>query len=221
MKLVLSKMAAMTTRVFFFFILFSFYIQCSFDSRSNEYKLVKQVESFTGENVKDSDISIQSDKDKGIISVSGNRERFIFVLPYSEDWIVKYTDNSIIQLNSHSKNLIASITTERSSNKIDQEKFLNELKNRIESRIGIKLQGTRLIPNSVSKILAYFIEVDAKGVKVKSDNYWSVRQRLDDVVLKLHFSMLNLTEEEMNKVDKSIPTFMDSGFRVLTAEDNK
>ncbi|MBK7057678.1 MAG: hypothetical protein IPH52_22035 [Leptospiraceae bacterium] len=73
----------------------------------------------------------------------------------------------------------------------------------------------------MSKILAYFIEVDAKGVKVKSDNYWSVRQRLDDVVLKLHFSMLNLTEEEMNKVDKSIPTFMDSGFRVLTAEDNK
>ena len=103
-------MAAMTTRVFFFFVVFSFYIQCSFDSRSNEYKLVKQVESFTGENIKDSDISIQSDKDKGIISVSGNRERFIFVLPYSEDWIVKYTDNSIIQLNSHSKNLIASIT---------------------------------------------------------------------------------------------------------------
>lgn len=198
-----------------------FYMQCSFDNKSNEYKVVKQVDSFTGESIRDSDITIHSHKEKGIISISGNRERFVFLLPYSEDWVVKYTDNSIIQLNSQTKNLIASITTERSSTKIDQQKFLSELKNRIESRIGIKLQNPRILPETTNKILGYFVEVDAQGVKVKSDNFWSVRQRLDDVIIKLHFSMLNLSEEEINRVDKSIPVLMDSGFRVLTDEDFK
>jgi hypothetical protein len=202
-------------------VISSFYMQCSFDTKGTDYKIVKQVDSFIGESVRDSDITIHSHKEKGIISISGNRERFVFLLPYSEDWVVKYTDNSIIQLNSQSKNLIASITTERGSGKLDQQKFLNELKNRIETRIGIKLQNPRIIAESTNKILGYFIEVDAQGVKVKSDNFWSVRQRLDDVIIKLHFSMLNLSEEEIRRVDKSIPVLMDSGFRVLTNEDFK
>lgn len=215
-KFKMSGISGIIASIFFLFL-----IHCSFDNRSNEYKVVKQVDSFKGENVRDSDITIHSHKEKGIISISGTRERFIFLLPYSEDWVVKYTDNSIIQLSSESKNLIASITTERSSTKIDQQKFLSELKNRIETRIGMKLQNTRIIAESSNKILGYFIEVDAQGVKVKSDNFWSVRQRLDDVILKLHLSMLNLSEEEISRIDKSIPVLMDSGFRVLTNEDFK
>ncbi len=214
-----QKISGMTVSILC--VISLFLIHCSFDNKSNEYKVVKQVDSFKGENVRDSDVTIHSHKEKGIISISGNRERFIFLLPYSEDWVVKYTDNSIIQLNSQSKNLIASITTERSSGKIDQQKFLGELKNRIESRIGMKLQNTRIIPETTNKILGYFIEVDAQGIKVKSDNFWSVRQRLDDVIIKLHFSMLNLSEEEISRIDKSIPVLMDSGFRVLTDEDFK
>jgi hypothetical protein len=196
-------------------------VHCSFDSKSNEYKIVKQVDSFSGENVKDSDITIHSHKEKGLISISGNRERFLFILPYSEDWIVKYTDNSIIQLNSNNKNLIASITTERSSSKIEEQRFLSELKNRIESRVGAKLQNVRILPESTNKILGYFIEVESQGIKVKSDNFWSVRQRPDGIILKLHFSMLNLSEDEMNRVDSTLPIFMDKGFRVLTDDDFK
>lgn len=196
-------------------------IQCSFDNKSNEYKVVKQVDSFTGENVRDTDITIHSHKEKGLISISGNRERFFFLLPFSDDWIVKYTDNSIIQLNSHKKNLIASITAERSSVILDQQKFLGELKNRIESRIGVKLQNSRIIADSTNKILAYFIEMDAQGIKVKSDNFWSVRQRLDDVILKLHFSILNVSEEDIAKIEKTLLLFMDRGFRVLTDADFK
>lgn len=194
---------------------------CSFDSKSSDYKIVKQVDSFSGENVKDSDITIHSHKEKGLISISGNRERFLFILPYSEDWIVKYTDNSIIQLNSNKKNLIASITTERSSSKIEDQRFLSELRNRIESRVGVKLQNVRILPDTNHKILGYFIEVESQGIKVKSDNFWSVRQRPDNIILKLHFSMLNLSEDEMNRVDSTLPIFMDRGFRVLTDEDFK
>ncbi len=200
-------------------VFFIISIHCSLDNKSNEYKVIKQVDSFSGENIRDSDITIHSHKEKGLISVSGNRERFIFLLPYSEDWIIKYTDNSIIQLNSNKKNLIASITTERSNANIDQQRFLTELKNRIESRVGVKLQNTRILAESANKILAYFIEMETQGVKVKSDNFWSVRQRPDQVILKLHWSMLNLSEEEMEKVDKSLLIFMDRGFRVLTDED--
>ena len=208
-------------RITFIISIFLLLVHCSFDNKSNEYKIVKQVDSFSGENVKDSDITIHSHKDKGLISISGNRERFLFILPYSEDWIVKYTDNSIIQLNSNKKNLIASITTERSSLKIDQQRFLSELKNRIESRVGAKLQNVRILPESTNKILGYFIEVETQGIKVKSDNFWSVRQRQDGIILKLHFSMLNLSEDEMNRVDSTLPIFMDKGFRVLTDDDFK
>ena len=56
-----------------------------------------------------------------------------------------------------------------------------------------------MIEKSSNKILAYFIEMDAQGVKVKSDNFWSARQRLDDVILKLHLSTLNVPEEEMKE----------------------
>jgi hypothetical protein len=208
-------------RITFIISIFLLLVHCSFDSKSNEYKIVKQVDSFSGENVKDSDITIHSHKEKGLISISGNRERFLFILPYSEDWIVKYTDNSIIQLNSNNKNLIASITTERSSSKIEEQRFLSELKNRIESRVGAKLQNVRILPESTNKILGYFIEVESQGIKVKSDNFWSVRQRPDGIILKLHFSMLNLSEDEMNRVDSTLPIFMDKGFRVLTDDDFK
>ena len=220
MKLELSNFFQ-SMRITFIISIFLLLVHCSFDNKSNEYKIVKQVDSFSGENVKDSDITIHSHKDKGLISISGNRERFLFILPYSEDWIVKYTDNSIIQLNSNKKNLIASITTERSSLKIDQQRFLSELKNRIESRVGAKLQNVRILPESTNKILGYFIEVETQGIKVKSDNFWSVRQRQDGIILKLHFSMLNLSEDEMNRVDSTLPIFMDKGFRVLTDDDFK
>jgi|JI9StandDraft_2_1071091.scaffolds.fasta_scaffold24880_2 hypothetical protein len=220
MRLELSNFF-LSMRITFIISIFLLLVHCSFDSKSNEYKIVKQVDSFSGENVKDSDITIHSHKEKGLISISGNRERFLFILPYSEDWIVKYTDNSIIQLNSNNKNLIASITTERSSSKIEEQRFLSELKNRIESRVGAKLQNVRILPESTNKILGYFIEVESQGIKVKSDNFWSVRQRPDGIILKLHFSMLNLSEDEMNRVDSTLPIFMDKGFRVLTDDDFK
>lgn len=220
MKLELSNFFQ-SMRITFIISIFLLLVHCSFDNKSNEYKIVKQVDSFSGENVKDSDITIHSHKDKGLISISGNRERFLFILPYSEDWIVKYTDNSIIQLNSNKKNLIASITTERSSSKIEDQRFLSELRNRIESRVGVKLQNVRILPDTNHKILGYFIEVESQGIKVKSDNFWSVRQRPDNIILKLHFSMLNLSEDEMNRVDSTLPIFMDRGFRVLTDEDFK
>lgn len=220
MRLELSNFF-LSMRITFIISIFLLLVHCSFDSKSNEYKIVKQVDSFSGENVKDSDITIHSHKEKGLISISGNRERFLFILPYSEDWIVKYTDNSIIQLNSNNKNLIASITTERSSSKIEEQRFLSELKNRIESRVGAKLQNVRILPESTNKILGYFIEVESQGIKIKSDNFWSVRQRPDGIILKLHFSMLNLSEDEMNRVDSTLPIFMDKGFRVLTDDDFK
>ncbi|HMV43030.1 MAG TPA: hypothetical protein PK079_08315 [Leptospiraceae bacterium] len=193
-------------------------LYCSSGTGSN-YKEVKKVDSFTGENVRDNEIIISSYKEKGLISVTGSREKFIFLLPYSEDWIVKQTDNSIVQLSSNDKNLIASISTERGSFKVDPEKFLRELKNKTEIRLGMKLYDTRVLSAPTNKILGYYIKLENKGLEIKSDNFWSIRQRPDDVILKLHLSMLNVSEEEIRKAEKILPIFMDNGFRILSEED--
>lgn len=206
------------TSVSLLILIFSLY-ECASLNKDGSYNQVKQVDSFSGENIRDNDIMIYSHKEKGLISISGNREKFIFLLPYSEDWIVKRTDNSIIQLSSNDKNLLASISTERGNPKIDPEKFLRELKIRIESRIGIKMQDVRILASSTNKILGYFLEMEKQNVKIKSDNFWSIRQRSDDVILKLHISMLNVPEEDIRKAEQVLPIFMDSGFRVLTDAD--
>lgn len=207
-------------RILFFSILLFLILHCaSPEPKRQEYEVVKRVESFSGKSIRDSDITIHSHKEKGIISISGNRERFFFLLPYSEDWIVKYTDNSIIQLNSNSKNLIASLTKESSENKVEPDKFLLELKNRIETRIGVPLQNVRFISESSSKILGYFIEANQNGNRIKTDDFWSIKQRPDNAILKLHFSTFNVSEEDISKMEKTIPIFMDAGFRVLANED--
>ncbi|MBP7284373.1 MAG: hypothetical protein KBA66_22490 [Leptospiraceae bacterium] len=189
------------------------------ENKRQEYEVVKRVDSFSGKSIRDSDITIHSHKEKGIISISGNRERFFFLLPYSEDWTVKYTDNSIIQLNSNSKNLIVSLTKESSETKVETEKFLIELKNRIESRIGVQLQNVRFTPESSNKILGYYIEANQNGSIVKTDDFWSIQQRPDNVILKLHFSTFNISEEDIRRMEKTLPIFMVSGFRVLNDDD--
>ncbi|MBK8395249.1 MAG: hypothetical protein IPL26_08400 [Leptospiraceae bacterium] len=207
--------------IFCFYILLFLFLHCSSENRKSDYEIVKRVQSFSGKNIRDSDITIHSHKEKGIISISGNKERFFFLLPYSEDWMLKYTDNSIIQLNSNEKNLIASLTKESSEIQVEPEKFLNELKNRIETRIGVKLQNDRFLSDSSYKILSYSIISNNRGAKVKTDDFWSIKQRSDKVILKLHFSTFDVSEENIKTMENTIPIFMGSGFRVLTDDDFK
>lgn len=197
------------------------FVYCSAANTNSEYEIVKRVESFSGKSIKDSDITMHSHKDKGLISVSGEKEKFFFLIPYAEDWQVKYSDNSIVQLRSDSKNLIASITIEASNSIVAPEKFLLELKSRVESRIGIPLQDSRILPCPTNKILAYFIEVKSQDEMVKSDNFWSIRQRPDNVIIKFHISTFNVPAKKIREMEKTLPILMDSGFKVVTEASPK
>lgn len=195
------------------FLIFLF-LKCNTPEKiGNQFLKVPKVTSFTGKNLTDGTLTIVGRKDKNILNITNEYEKFLITVPYSEDWIFQESSNSILSTSSEKANIVVSVSKEQNDGYINPANFLPELKARIESRIGIPLLGSRIIDSESNRILFYFVNNSDLGYK--SFHYWSIRQNKNFQIIKLHISFNAGEYTDLNQIDKAMKIFMDTGFKVF------
>lgn len=195
------------------FLLFFFWKCGTPEKIENQFLKVPKVTSFTGKNLTDGNITVNGRRNKNIINVTNEYEKFLITLPYSEDWIFQDNSNSILNLSSEQANLVASISKEQADQFLSSGNFLLDLKNRIESRMGITLLESRIIDSDSNSLLFYYVkDIDSA---YRSFHYWSIRQDRKNQIFKFHISFRAGEYTDINEINKAMKIFMDTGFQTF------
>jgi hypothetical protein len=195
------------------FLIFLF-LKCSTPEKiGNQFLKVPKVTSFTGKNLTDGTLTVIGRKDRNILNITNEYEKFLITVPYSEDWIFQENSNSILTTSSEKANLMVSVSKEQNDGFVNPRNFLPELGSRIESRIGIPLLGSRIIDSESNSLLFYFVKNPDLGYK--SFHYWSIRQNKNFQIIKLHISFNSGDYTDLDQIDKAMKIFMDTGFKVF------
>jgi hypothetical protein len=207
----------MKNQILFFFsfiFIIVYFFNCNIEKKiDTKFLKVPKVTSFTGRNLTDGILSVYGNKDKNILHITNEFEKFYITVPYSEDWIFTENPNSILHLQSDTTQLIASITKENSESLIKPSEFLDELQNRMETRLGIKFENREKLESKSNTILKYDILNTENGYR--SFHYWAVRQKRDKEIYKYHISFLAGKYFQPEKITQSIIFLMDDGFKLF------
>ena len=197
----------------FLFIFFSL-SNCSIEKKvDTKFLKVPKITSFTGKNLTDGIISVYGNKEKNILHITNEFEKFYITVPYSEDWIFTENSNSILYTQSDTTQLTASITKESSDSLIKPIEFLEELQNRMEKRLGIKFDNKEILESKSNTILKYDVLNTENGYR--SYHYWAIRQKRDKEIYKYHISFLAGKYFQSEKITQSIIFLMDEGFKLF------
>lgn len=179
----------------------------------NSFLKVPKITAFTGKNLTDSILSVYGRKNKNILNITNEYEKFYLTLPYSEDWIFYENQNTILQTNSNQLNLNISVSKEQDTEFKNPENFLLELKKRIESRISAPILKSEILNSPTNPILKFKILNPENGYK--NFHYWSIRQNRSFTIYKLH-SSFEIVENEVNSnLEENMKLIQDSGFQLF------
>ncbi|TGK55950.1 hypothetical protein EHQ27_14135 [Leptospira wolffii] len=182
-------------------------------------KRIPKVDGYFGMSATDGDILIMGQKEKGFVSLSGNKLGFFLMLPYAEDWTVKENPNESFFITSGTFGMNASVLESPGTDTFQQESYLNALADNIGKKF--TLQDRKLLDTSENKVLYYNINVQVGALSVRSDNYWAVVQRPDKSVLKAHVSVVNFNPEKLKILDKYMTVALGHGFKALKPEQTQ
>ncbi len=196
-----------------FLFLFLFNCKSEPEILNSSYLKVSKITSYTGKNLTDSIFTVHGRKNKNILNITNEYEKFHITLPYEEDWVFNENLNSVLDIKSNNLNLNISVSKEQDTEIKNPENFLKELKNRIESRIPTPILKSEIINSPTNPILKFKILNPENGYK--NFHYWSIRQNRSFTIYKLHSSFEIGQDEVSQKLEDNMKFIQDSGFQLF------
>jgi hypothetical protein len=143
----------------------------------------------------------------------GHKPGFEVTLPYADDWqLDRKLPRTLLFAESKTAQLVASVTVDSEKQPDEPEQYLQDLSKSLSAKY--QPQDSRLVRVGGTPVLSYRVSLKKFGETGTQTNFWAVRRTPQGEMYRLHISSTNQDSEFLKKMETTIPSLMDKGFKV-------